>query len=133
MRPCPARRGERGQALVEMGIVLMLLLTLMMGTVEFGRAWMISNMVTHAARNAARAAAVVPPASRSASAIQAQVWSEIGNLVSTSGFSVNVTPSAATVPPTISVTVNATVDYVFGLWGSNFTVARTVTFRDEQA
>ena len=45
---------ERGQALVEMGIVVVLLVTLVMGTIEFGRAWMIVNMITHAARDGAR-------------------------------------------------------------------------------
>ena len=38
----------------EMGIVVALFVTLVMGTIEFGRAWMIANMITHAARDGAR-------------------------------------------------------------------------------
>jgi Flp pilus assembly protein TadG len=116
-----------------MGLVLMLLVTLVMGTIEFGRAWMISNMITHAARNGARAAAVTPPASRSAATIADQVKNEIANVVPSGGFSVNLAPSTVGGVQMVSVTVSGSVPYVFGLFGPSFTVNRTVTFRDEGA
>lgn len=49
-----------GQALVEMAIVLPLLILLVMGIFEFGRAMYIKNTLTHAARAGARAAVVTP-------------------------------------------------------------------------
>jgi Flp pilus assembly protein TadG len=49
---------RRGQALVEAAMVLPLLLLLLVGIMEIGRAWNIRQVVTHAAREGARAAAV---------------------------------------------------------------------------
>ncbi len=48
------RRGERGQALAEFALVLPLLLLLIAGIIEFGRAWNIKQAVTDAAREGAR-------------------------------------------------------------------------------
>ena len=49
-----------GQALVEMAIILPLLLLLVMGIFEFGRAMYIKNTLTQAARAGARTAVVTP-------------------------------------------------------------------------
>lgn len=51
---------SKGQALVEMAIILPLLLLLVLGIFEFGRAMYIKNTLTHAARAGARAAVVTP-------------------------------------------------------------------------
>lgn len=48
----------RGQALVELAIVLLLLMLLVLGIFEFGRAMYIKNTLTNAARAAARVAVV---------------------------------------------------------------------------
>jgi Flp pilus assembly protein TadG len=48
----------KGQALVEMAIILPLLLLLVLGIFEFGRAMYIKNTLTNAARAGARAAVV---------------------------------------------------------------------------
>jgi len=50
--------GEAGQATVEFGVMLMMLMTLVVGALEFGRAWNASTIVTQASREGARAAAV---------------------------------------------------------------------------
>lgn len=47
-------RRERGAAAVEMAIVLPLLLLILGGVVEFGRAMFLQNMATNAAREGAR-------------------------------------------------------------------------------
>jgi Flp pilus assembly protein TadG len=52
------RAGERGQALAEFALVLPLLLLLIAGIIEFGRAWNIKQAVTDAAREGARYAVV---------------------------------------------------------------------------
>lgn len=51
---------SRGQAIVELALVIFLLLLLVMGIFEFGRAMYLKNTLTHAARAGARAAAVTP-------------------------------------------------------------------------
>ena len=132
----PARRGERGQALAETGIVIVLFVTLVMCTLEFGRAWMIANMVTHAARDGARIAAVVPATGRSSSgvisstsSIQSQVLTDIQNVVPTTGLTVNVTQPTLSGVPMVQVQVTGSIPYLF--YGASMSVSRTVTFRDE--
>jgi Flp pilus assembly protein TadG len=131
-------RGRSGQALIEMALVVVLFVTLTMGVLEFGRAWMIGNMITHAARDGARAAAVTPFGSRTTggtitntAAIQANVLASISNVVPTTGFNVAVAQPTIGGIPMVQVTVTATVPYLFNLVGPNFTVNRVVTFRDE--
>ena len=53
----PRRRNRRGAAVVEMAIVTPLFFMLTLGIVEFGRAMMVSQLVTNAARDGARIAA----------------------------------------------------------------------------
>lgn len=50
----------KGQALVELALVIFLLLLLVMGIFEFGRAMYVKNTLTHAARAGARAGVVTP-------------------------------------------------------------------------
>lgn len=52
------RRGERGQGLVEMAMVLPVLLLLIIGMFEFARAWNAKQVITDAAREGARLAVV---------------------------------------------------------------------------
>lgn len=49
---------RRGQGLVEFALIVPLFLVLLLGMVEFGRAWMTKNILTGAAREAVRMAAV---------------------------------------------------------------------------
>jgi Flp pilus assembly protein TadG len=127
-----------GQSLIELGIVIVILVTLAMGMLEFGRAWMIANMITHAASDGARMAAITPSTSRNSSGIitdtapiQSQVLAEIANVTPTAGFTVSVSQPTTNGIPLAQVRVDASVPYLFRLVGSSFTVARSVTFRDE--
>ena len=51
-------KNEKGQSLVEFALVVPLLLLLVIGIAEFGRAWMTKNILTGAAREAVRMYAV---------------------------------------------------------------------------
>jgi Flp pilus assembly protein TadG len=51
------RRNQRGQGLVETGIILVLFMAIALGLLTFGHAFMVANMITHAARDGARLAA----------------------------------------------------------------------------
>ena len=55
-------RGERGQALLEFALVVPILLLLLLGVVEFARAWNVYEILTDAAREGARQAVVDNPA-----------------------------------------------------------------------
>lgn len=63
-RPRTHLRGQSGQALAEFAIVVPLLLLLVLGVVDFGRAWHAYQVITDAAREGARLAVVArtPPA-----------------------------------------------------------------------
>jgi len=54
-------RCRRGQALVEFALVLPLLMLLILGIVEFGRAWNAKQILTDAAREGARLSVVGDP------------------------------------------------------------------------
>ena len=49
-------KSERGAALIEAAITIPLLLLISVGIFEFGRAWQTSQVLTNAAREAARLA-----------------------------------------------------------------------------
>src|SRR5947199_10674313 len=55
--PLMRRRRQRGQELVELGVTIVLFMTIALGVLMFGHAFMVLNMVTHAARDGARLAA----------------------------------------------------------------------------
>jgi len=54
-------RQNRGQSVVEFALVLPLILLVLFGITEFGRAWMTMNILTSSAREGARIAAVTAP------------------------------------------------------------------------
>jgi Flp pilus assembly protein TadG len=138
------RRGirSRGQALAELGIVIVLFVFLGLGIIEFGRAWMIVNIATHAARDGARAAAALPTGSRDANgfitnwgpietAVENQILDNTGETMTATGDS-NADSGGV---PMISLRVQGNVDWLFFHtplgFGPTFTVDRIVTFRDE--
>jgi Flp pilus assembly protein TadG len=136
---------QRGQGLVEMGIVVLLMVTLAMGIVEFGRILLILNMVTNATRDAARAAAAMGRFDRSSAnahlctnpmnAIKDMVVNQMNGYITITRSNVTVeypTPAAGAVQ-TVLVRTNVNVPYIalFNLVGHSLPVNRTVTFRDE--
>jgi len=52
--------GVRGQSALELALILPILLMLVLGIAEFGRAWMTLNVLTGAVREGARIASVTP-------------------------------------------------------------------------
>ena len=136
------RDRARGQALAELGIVIVLFVFMGLGIIEFGRAWMIINMVTHAARDGARAAAALPPASRDSSghitawgpietSVENYIQDNTGQTMTATGIS---TADVGGVPM-VAVQVEGQVDWLFFHtplgFGPTFEVNRIVSFRDE--
>src|SRR5262249_32894523 len=108
--------------------------------IEFGRAWMISNMITHAAREGARVAATWPTRTSGAisstdkTTIQNQVQVELTKVLgSPTGLTATVSQTTVGTIPTVQLRVNGSVSYLFRLLPgmASFAVDKTVTFRDE--
>lgn len=94
------RRGfkrDGGQSLVEMAVVLPVLLLLVIGMVEFARAWMFQQLITNIAREGARLA-VIPTSN------QAMVQTRIDQLLTAA----NINPASASVNLTICTGPNCT-------------------------
>jgi Flp pilus assembly protein TadG len=135
------RTHERGQTLAETGIVLLLLVTLGMAIVDFGRMLMLVNMVTSATRDAARVASAVPRVDRAANGdlcdkakiqdIVVNQLKDVGLTITTSDVAVDRSPGSN--PPTIKVTTTVDIPWIalFNFVGSSLSVNRGVTFRDE--
>ena len=99
---------RRGNAVVEMALVLPILLLLVFGITEFGRAWMTVNVMHTASREGARIAVVSGPD-------VALVNSRVNQVMAAA----NITPTSITVVgPDIAdvverkVTVTVTADFV---------------------
>ena len=125
-----------------MAFVIVLLVTLTIGVMELGRAWMILNMITQAARDGARAGAVTPLSNRDPSTglivdstgIKSLVMGQLGAVLApatVADFTVSVTQPTVSSINVVTVTVNGTVPYIFNLIGDEFIVGRSMTFRDE--
>src|SRR5688572_3945357 len=85
---------RRGVAVVEMAVVLPVLFMLIIGAIEFGRAVMVTNVLTTAAREGARAG-VVPGSNNT------EVTTNIHNMLTSAGL-----PASQA---TIVIKVNGTV------------------------
>ena len=58
LRTTGLKRDERGQALVEFALILPIILLLVVGMLEFARAWNLHQVMTDAAREGARRAVI---------------------------------------------------------------------------
>ena len=137
---------DRAAAMVEFAIVLPVLLLIVFGIVDFGRALYTLNDLTAAAREGARKAAVQLPDPTTAavqttikSTVKAYVIAFGGDSLTDSGITVTFNPSAATATlQSITVTI---VNYPFkpitplaGMIGlGTITMSPSATFRWEAA
>ncbi len=105
----PGAPGESGSAIVEMVFVLPLLLLLVFGIFEFGRAWLITNTLNHATREAVRLASTTA----GLTADDPTVVAKATDLLSAAGVTgASVTNTAPSGTPS-SVTVTATLNFGF--------------------
>ncbi len=125
-----AEGSEKGQGLVEFSLVLPLFLLLLVGVAEFGRAWMTRNVLTGAAREAVRIAAVQGNAS-SATARAKNILSSAG----ISGASVVLSDDGAaygTCAATVSYNFPLTVaGFLPGLSGTSIPLSSSTSMRKE--
>jgi len=122
-----AVKNEKGQNLVEFALVVPLLLLLVIGIFEFGRAWMTQNILTGAAREAVRILAV--PTGSTAAA-----WDRADNVLRSAGIAtanIDVRDAASYQPVSVIVTYNFPVltGLIPGL--DNILLSSTTTMRRE--
>ena len=138
---------QRGQALAEMGLVVLLFVVLTLGIIDFGRMLMVLNVITHATRDGARIAALtnndlwsgtsLPGAA--GSTVQTRVRDQIATVMPQSdadAFTVTVSKTNTGSPSgeEAQVTVQGAVPFIFnfpGVWGGSVTVTRIATYRFE--
>jgi Flp pilus assembly protein TadG len=105
-------RNERGAVAAEFAILLPVLLTIVLGTIEFGMLMYGREVVTNAAREGARAGIVLGPPKRTAAEITAIANTYLTSTgVSTASVTFNPTGAGGANPATL--TVAATYRYPF--------------------
>jgi len=113
-----------GQAMVEFALVLPIFLLLVIGVIEFGRAWNLAQTLTDAAREGARRAAVFDPTitpAVAATAIRAKVRAAGFDSAQTTVTWQNCTTACTTITDfaalgrgnTLSVTVSMPYRFMF--------------------
>lgn len=102
-------RGRSGQAMVEFALASILFMTIVLGTIDFGRAIYIDSQLTNAVREGARYAQVNPT---NTSGIQTTVVGKATGLGLKSG-DVTVTCSSGSCTTGNDVTVRANLQFSF--------------------
>jgi Flp pilus assembly protein TadG len=107
-------RSDRGAAAVEFALVLPLLLLMIFGIVEFGRAYNVQISITNAAREGARVMAVHndPALARTAASAAAPAV-----IPAVAPGNVTVAPTDCVAGATVTVTIRYTVTLVTGFFG----------------
>lgn len=122
-------RQKEGQALVEFALVIPILIVIILAITEFGRVWMTMNVLTGAAREGVRAAAVNELGTTFANNAAQNVMTAAGM----TGTSVTVSGPNAANEMTVTVQMDYTVltgTIVPGLSGT-FQLTRSATMRWE--
>ncbi len=127
------RRDRRGAAILELALLLPLLMMLVLGILEFGRALVVQEILTNAAREGARRAAI---SGASHDAALAAIDNYLANEGIT-GHTSSIVPNANTVAEGDPVTVTVSVAYTevdFGIvltWLGDNTLNAYVVMRKE--
>jgi len=116
-RPCRSKRP--GAAAVEFALVAPLFFLVVLGMVELGRAVMVMQIVTNAAREGARLAVIDGPTATPTTTAIVQNWvkSYLGNAgVSSTAATISVSPEPSTATDGTQITVIVTIPYSAVSW-----------------
>ncbi len=121
-------KDEKGQNLVEFALIVGLLLAIVFGIVEFGRAWYRADVLKNAANTAARTYAVSTAGQR--------LTMDVSGLT-VNGINVTFTPMTSAVRARAAEYFQSVVPLVPALGGNiaifgNHTISRDATYRLEQ-
>ena len=121
------RRGQRGAAAVEFALVVPVLLILVMGIIEFGRAYYVQTTISSAAREGVRTMALQNSV---AAAQTATKNAATGVTLTDAQIAVGFSPATATTcavsgiaaPPSAVVTVTYPLTYITKFFGTSITL-----------
>ena len=127
-------RDERGAAAVEFALVAPLLVLLIFGIAEFGRAYYVQTMVSGSAREAVRVMALQDdPSAAIAAARSAASPLQLTDVVVTTSSTTTANrctvPGGTGLPPTATVRITYTTSFITGLIGSGVTLRGTGVMR----
>lgn len=105
-------KGQRGSAAVEFAMVLGPLMVILLGTVDWGYYFFIRSVVTHAAREGARAGVIIPNATTSQSAANSTAVLRATQLLT--GVGLTATGAVTTCPDGGANSVCVAIDYPVG-------------------
>ncbi len=120
---------RKGQAIIEFALVAPILILLLMGIFEFGRLWMTMNILTGAAREGVRVAAITAP---DVDLVKNTVQNYLTSSNITPGsISVTGPNSASEVTVTVQITYNSVFfGFIPGL-SNSFDLIRSATMHWE--
>jgi Flp pilus assembly protein TadG len=141
-------KDEKGQTLVEFALILLLLLTLLFGITEFGRAWYFSNALTNGVRDGARYAATLSNTTSFTAKVKTFTTSQVKEAIPQDNLQVFVTavdknnadksPVDNNLVAGDAVTVTVTYDFevltgsIVPFFSGTKTLTRQATMRYEQ-
>ena len=126
------REAERGQALVEFALILPVILLLVVGMLEFARAWNLHQVMTDAAREGARRAVLADPVIDRDS-VKAAMWRHLATFgYDPSYATMTITPDANFKDTGENITIELSLPYkFFVISGSSLTMKTAFTMRNE--
>jgi Flp pilus assembly protein TadG len=104
---------DSGASAVEFALILPLFLLLVLGMVDFGRAYNMQLALTEAAREGVRPIALREPGANATTATRAAIPAGSGIVASTVGVSAVTCPSGALSAPVPNASVTATKSFTF--------------------
>jgi Flp pilus assembly protein TadG len=113
---CTRRRGQSGNAIIEFAMVLPMLLLVVFGITEFGRALMTTNVLTAAAREGARVAAVGGDSTAVNTRINAVLTAANVKLSPTNGIVITGPDANRAITVTVASDFNIIPKGVFTTW-----------------
>ncbi len=120
-------RSRRGAAAVEFALVLPLLVTLVLGITEFGRAYFVLTTLSGAAREGARTMALQNDATAARSAVTSAA---AGLSIAQISVSPASCPSITVAPgTTVTVRVQSTMTFISNYFGPSITLTGTGVMR----
>lgn len=133
------RLNRKGQSLIEFALVLPLVLLLVVGMLEFARAWNLHQVMTDAVREGARRALLAdftvfcPPPSAAMDSVKAPMWRYLAQFGYDPKYAtMSVKPVGDFKCPGKNITVTLSLPYKIWILGSSsFTMKSSFTVRNE--
>jgi Flp pilus assembly protein TadG len=125
-------RADDGQALVELALILPVILLMVIGMLEFARAWNLHQVITDAAREGARRA-VLANAVMDRDSVKAAMWRHVAQFGYDPQYATMViTPDADFKAGGKNITVELSLPYRFFVLPSrSITMKTSLTMRNE--